>query len=106
MDLVSPLIYRRVEDEPESPFLRGYRAAATDPVAFDEAALRRLSLYRLHLYLYLLMTVEMPSRGITRQNRPDRFERLADLLDHELTELRRATPSARAGGCRPSRRPG
>ncbi|WP_433458672.1 phosphotransferase family protein [Micromonospora sp. CA-248212] len=92
MDLVSPLIYRRVEDEPDNPFLRGYRAAATDPVVFDEATLRRLSLYRLHLYL--LMTVEMPSRGITRQNRPDRFERLADLLDHELTELRRASPSA------------
>ncbi|MET8527112.1 aminoglycoside phosphotransferase family protein [Micromonospora sp. NPDC005172] len=96
MDLVSPLIYRRAEDEPNNPFLRGYRAAAGHPVLFDEAALRRLSLYRLHLYL--LMTVEMPSRGITRENRPDRFERLADLLDHELTELRRATPSARAGG--------
>ncbi|MFI5925308.1 phosphotransferase family protein [Micromonospora sp. NPDC051543] len=94
MDLVSPLIFRRVEDEPDNPFLRGYRAAATDPVVFDEAALRRLSLYRLHLYL--LMTVEMPSRGITRQNRPDRFARLADLLDHELTELRRDGVQRRA----------
>lgn len=96
MDLVSPLIYRRVQDEPENPFLRGYRAAADGPVVFDESTLRRLSLYRLHLYL--LMTVEMPSRGITRQDRPDRFERLADLLDHELTDLRRASPSAPAGG--------
>ncbi|MFY1616704.1 phosphotransferase family protein [Micromonospora sp. WMMD736] len=94
MDLVSPLIYRRVEDEPDNPFLRGYRATATDPVVFEEAALRRLSLYRLHLYL--LMTVEMPSRGITRQNQPDRFERLADLLDHELTELRRDGVQRRA----------
>jgi aminoglycoside phosphotransferase (APT) family kinase protein len=96
MDLVSPLIYRRAEDEPENPFLSGYRAAAGHPVLFDEAALRRLSLYRLHLYL--LMTVEMPSRGITRESRPDRFKRLADLLDHELTDLRRASPSALAGG--------
>ncbi|MCX5066302.1 aminoglycoside phosphotransferase family protein [Micromonospora lupini] len=96
MDLVSPLIYRRVEDDEDHPFLRGYRAAAAEPLVFDEATLRRLSLYRLHLYL--LMTVEMPSRGITRETRPDRFERLADLLDHELTELRRASPSAIADG--------
>ena len=96
MDLVSPLLYRRAEDDPEHPFLRGYRAAAAEPLVFDEATLRKLSLYRLHLYL--LMTVEMPSRGITRENHPDRIERLADLLDRELTELWRASPSAIAGG--------
>ncbi|MEU8171174.1 aminoglycoside phosphotransferase family protein [Micromonospora sp. NPDC049004] len=96
LDLVSPLLYRRVEDDPGHPFLRGYRAASADPVVFDESTLRRLSLYRLHLYL--LMTVEMPSRGITREDRPDRFERLADLLDQELTELGRPSPSAIAGG--------
>ncbi|MET8373145.1 aminoglycoside phosphotransferase family protein [Micromonospora profundi] len=94
MDLVSPVLYRRIEDDPDHPFLRGYRAAAPGPVVFDEAALRRLSLYRLHLYL--LMTVEMPSRGITRENHPDRFERLADLLDQELTELGRTGSAQRS----------
>ncbi|WP_232521455.1 phosphotransferase family protein [Micromonospora phaseoli] len=93
MDLVSPLLYQRAEDNADHPFLRGYREAAVDPLVLDEAARRRLSLYRLHLYL--LMTVEMPSRGITRESRPDRFERLADLLDQELLELSVETPSGR-----------
>ncbi|MFC7549141.1 hypothetical protein [Plantactinospora sp. GCM10030261] len=89
MDLVSPVLFRRAEDEPAHPFLGGYRAAARDlPAGLDDAggfdadARRRLGLYRLHLYL--LMTVEMPSRGITRAEQPVRYERLAHLLDHEL----------------------
>ena len=28
LDLVSPLLFRRVEDEPEHPLLRGYQATA------------------------------------------------------------------------------
>lgn len=68
MDLVSPLLYRRAEDRPGHPFLRGYRDAVADPLVLDEAAQRRLGLYRLHLYL--LMTVEMPSRGITGRTIP------------------------------------
>jgi aminoglycoside phosphotransferase (APT) family kinase protein len=87
MDLVSPALYRRIEDEPDHPLLLGYAAAAGSPPVLDEAARRRLTLYR--LYLYLLMTVEMPSRNITREARPDRHARLADLLDEQLTELGR-----------------
>ncbi|NYF59158.1 phosphotransferase family protein [Micromonospora purpureochromogenes] len=85
LDLVSPLIFRRAEDEPADAFLRGYRAAG-GPVPLDEAGVRRrLGLYRLHLYL--LMTVEMPSRGITADNDPGRVARLAELLDRELAAL-------------------
>jgi aminoglycoside phosphotransferase (APT) family kinase protein len=87
MDLVSPAPYRRIEDEPGNPFLLGYRAASGSPLILDDAARRRLTLYRLHLYL--LMTVEMPSRNITMQSRPDRYALLADLLDRQLTELGR-----------------
>jgi aminoglycoside phosphotransferase (APT) family kinase protein len=89
IDFVSAALYRRIEDEPDHPFVRGYNAAGGG-VRFDAAVLRRLSLYRLHLYL--LMTVEMPSRRITRDERPERYERLAELLDTELTELSRPVP--------------
>ncbi|MEV4497398.1 aminoglycoside phosphotransferase family protein [Micromonospora arborensis] len=85
LDLVSPVLFRRVEDDPEQPLLRGYRAAAVEPVALDASARRRLGLYRLHLYL--LMTVEMPSRGMTAQSHPQRHARLATLLESELAAL-------------------
>ena len=83
MDLVSPLLFRRAEDEPDDPLVRAYREAA--PFPLDAGARRRLGLYR--LYLYLLMTVEMPSRNITADNDPGRVELLADLLDAELADL-------------------
>ncbi|MGC4866433.1 phosphotransferase family protein [Micromonospora sp. DT53] len=85
LDLVSPLIFRRVEDEPEHPVLRGYQAAAPEPLVLDASARRRLGLYRLHLYL--LMTVEMPSRGMSARSHPGRHARLAALLDEELAAL-------------------
>ncbi|MEU5673926.1 aminoglycoside phosphotransferase family protein [Micromonospora sp. NPDC047753] len=85
LDLVSPLLFRRVEDEPEHPLLRGYQAGAPEPLVLDASARRRLGLYRLHLYL--LMTVEMPSRGMTAHSHPWRSARLAALLDEELAAL-------------------
>ncbi|MBM0279508.1 phosphotransferase family protein [Micromonospora tarensis] len=85
LDLVSPLLFRRVEDEPAHPLLRGYRAASPDPLVLDASARRRLGLYRLHLYL--LMTVEMPSRGMTALTHPGRHTRLAALLDEEIAAL-------------------
>lgn len=84
LDFVSPLLLRRVEDEPDHPFVRGYAAATGTPVVIDAAARRRLALYR--LYLYVLMTVEVPSRGI---NDPWRHTGLADLLADEATMLTR-----------------
>ncbi|BCJ39035.1 phosphotransferase [Actinocatenispora thailandica] len=78
LDLVSPALFRRIEDEPDHPFLRGYR-----PGPFDAAARIRLSLYRLHLYV--LMITEGPSRGIARAD--GRHDRLTDLLNAELTLL-------------------
>ncbi|MFC4019913.1 phosphotransferase family protein [Micromonospora sp. GCM10011542] len=87
LDLVSPLLYRRVEDEPEHPLLRGYRSVGAEPLVLDGSARRRLGLYRLHLYL--LMTVEMPSRGMTPQSHPQRHARLAGLLDTEIAALDR-----------------
>ncbi|RZU75662.1 fructosamine-3-kinase [Micromonospora kangleipakensis] len=85
LDLVSPLLFRRTEDEPDDPFLRGYRMVT--PYPLDAGARRRLGLYRLHLYL--LMTVEMPSRGMTAGSHPGRVARLAELLDRELADLAR-----------------
>ncbi|GAA1396504.1 phosphotransferase family protein [Catellatospora coxensis] len=84
VDFVSPLLLRRAEDEPEHPFVRGYAAATGTPVVFDAPARRRLALYR--LYLYLLMTVEVPSRGITDEWRQTG---LARLLTEEVERLAR-----------------
>ena len=75
LDLVSPALFRRIEDDPAHPFLLGYR-----PPPFDAAARTRLTLYRIHLYV--LMLTEAPSRGIT-----DRSDYVAGLLAAELAAL-------------------
>ncbi|MFI9644176.1 phosphotransferase family protein [Micromonospora sp. NPDC051925] len=85
LDLVSPLLFRRAEDVPDDPFLRGYRAAGASAPLAHPGVRRRLGLYR--LYLYLLMTVELPSRGITAQSAPGRVRTVAALLDRELSDL-------------------
>ncbi|WP_214404876.1 phosphotransferase family protein [Pseudonocardia lacus] len=79
MDLVAPLIGRRIEDEPHHPLLAGYAARGGAPLVLDAPARRRLDLYRLHLYL--LTVVEMPSRAMTRASQPHRFARLGALVD-------------------------
>ncbi|MGK5741003.1 phosphotransferase family protein [Micromonospora sp. URMC 103] len=85
MDLVSPLLFKRAEDEPDHPTVRGYRDATDEPFNLDTGARRRLGLYR--MYLYLLMVVEMPSRGMTPASHPERHARLVDLLAAELHAL-------------------
>lgn len=84
VDFVSPVLRRRIEDVPGHPFVRGYAAATGRPVVFDAAARRRLTLYR--MYLYLLMTVEVPSRGITDESR---VTGIARLLTEEVAALGR-----------------
>ncbi|MCO1660713.1 phosphotransferase family protein [Pseudonocardia humida] len=92
MDFVSPALYSRIEDEPRHPFLEGYARGAGGPVALDAPARRRLALYRLHLYL--LMAVEMPSRGMTGEAWRERRDRIGELLDQQLSEVsRRASAS-------------
>ena len=74
MDLVSPALLRRIEREPDHPFLAGYGPVDLDP--------RRLGLYRIHLTL--LMLAEMPGRRMTD---PARFRRLTEYLEAELADL-------------------
>jgi aminoglycoside phosphotransferase (APT) family kinase protein len=81
LDLVSPALRRRIEDEPEHPFLRGYTAATG--LVLDDAARTRLALYRVHLYV--LMLAEGPSRGIPVGG--ERHVRLTGLLEEELRNL-------------------
>ncbi|MET8147685.1 phosphotransferase family protein [Actinoplanes sp. NPDC049668] len=83
LDLVSPALRRRIEDEPEHPFLRGYSAATG--LVLDDAARTRLALYRVHLYV--LMLAEGPSRGIPVGG--ERHVRLTGLLEGELRDLSR-----------------
>ena len=83
LDLVSPALFHRIEDEPEHPFLRGYTAATG--LVLDAAARTRLALYRVHLYL--LMLAEGPSRGIPVSG--SRHSYLTGLLEDELARLTR-----------------
>ncbi|WP_123604559.1 phosphotransferase family protein [Micromonospora sp. Llam0] len=87
MDLVAPLLFRRAEQEPEHPFLRGYRAAAGNAAVDldDDRVRRRLALYRMHLYLVML--VEMPSRHLTGPEHQGQVELLTGLLTEELAAL-------------------
>ncbi|GAA0453973.1 phosphotransferase [Paractinoplanes deccanensis] len=78
LDLVSPALFRRIEEEPDHPFLAGY-----DPGPLDRAALIRLALYRIHLYT--LMLTEGPSRGIAATD--GRQTHVTALLDAELEHL-------------------
>jgi aminoglycoside phosphotransferase (APT) family kinase protein len=77
LDLVSPALFRRIEDEPGHPFLRGY------PVEVDDGVRVRLTMYRIHLYL--LMLAEGPSRGIPVGS--DRHEMLTTAMSEELARL-------------------
>jgi aminoglycoside phosphotransferase (APT) family kinase protein len=82
LDLVSPALFHRIDEEPGHPFLRGYAAASG--LVLDDAARVRLALYRAHLYL--LMLAEGPSRGIPVGGA--RHERITGLLEGELRDLR------------------
>jgi aminoglycoside phosphotransferase (APT) family kinase protein len=81
LDLASPALFHRIEDEPEHPFLRGYTAATG--LVIDEAARTRLALYRIHLYL--LMLTEGPSRAIPVGG--ERHDFITGLLEAELRDL-------------------
>ena len=83
LDLVSPALFRRIEEEPGHPFLRGYARATGRDLSLDGPARTRLALYRMHLYL--LMLVEAPSRGLAGDS--DRHEHLSALLRAELSAL-------------------
>ena len=85
LDLVSPCLLRRIEDEPAHPFLRGYVAESGEPFVVDESVRRRLTLYRLHLYL--IMLIEIPSRGMSGEYADARRARLHPLFEGELAAL-------------------
>jgi aminoglycoside phosphotransferase (APT) family kinase protein len=84
IDFISPTVFRDIEREPDHPFLRGYAAQLGHPVGLGGPELRRLTLYR--IWFYLLMIVEMPSRGMTPQNEPRRTALLDDLLRRYVAE--------------------
>jgi hypothetical protein len=85
LDLVSPCLLRRIEDELGHPFLRGYIAESGEPFLAEETVRIQLALYRLHLYL--IMLVEIPSRGMTGPYTNARRARIEPLLQHEVTRL-------------------
>jgi hypothetical protein len=71
-------VTKRIDDQPDHPFLAGYR-----PAPFDRSARIRLALYRIHLYG--LMIAEGPSRGIDPAG--GRHDFITGLLEQELADL-------------------
>jgi len=78
LDFVSPALLHRIEDQPDHPFLAGYR-----PDPFDPSARIRLALWCIHLYA--IMIAEGPSRGIATAD--GRHDHLTALLTQELADL-------------------
>jgi hypothetical protein len=86
LDFVSPALFHRIEDASAfaggHPFARGYGRSTS----FTADEVRRLTLYRMHLYL--LMVVEMPSRKMVGPRFAERAGSLSDLLAGEVKQLR------------------
>jgi fructosamine-3-kinase len=87
VDFVSPALFRRIEDEPGHPFVAGYGRSP----GFSGEELLRLALYRMHLYL--LMVVEMPSRGRGGAEHAQRAEELAGRLLEAVADVRERAPA-------------
>ena len=76
VDFASPALFQDMLEDPDHPFLRGYDRVR--PLKIDDGVRRRLWLCQ--LYLYLLMIVEYPSRGMVPAEDPDRWNLLCDLV--------------------------
>lgn len=63
VDFVSPVLFGAIEDEDGHPLLRGYASVAREQGdwTWEPGAVARVRLYR--AWLYLLMNVEIPTRG-------------------------------------------
>jgi fructosamine-3-kinase len=85
VDFASPALFRDIVDNPEHPFVRGYRTVR--PLEIDDGVRRRIRFCQ--LYLYLLMVVEYPSRGMVPAEDPDRWELIGDLVRTRVELLRR-----------------
>ncbi|HLT09314.1 MAG TPA: aminoglycoside phosphotransferase family protein [Micromonosporaceae bacterium] len=83
LDFASATVFRDTFDEPDHPFLRGYWSVR--PFTVDEDVRRRAWLCQ--LYLYLVMVVEYPSRGMTVETDGDRWYRQAAVLERLLSKL-------------------
>ena len=79
VDFASPALFADMLDPPGHPFLRGYMRVT--PLDIDAPVRRRVWLYQ--LYLYLIMIVEYPSRGMRPADDPQRW----DLLRRIVTDL-------------------
>jgi hypothetical protein len=83
VDFASPALFADVLDPPGHPFLLGYTSVT--PLAVDDGIRRRVWLYQ--LYLYLIMIVEYPSRGMTPAGDPDRWALLGRLVSDLVDRL-------------------
>jgi fructosamine-3-kinase len=83
LDFASPALFRDILERPDDPFVRGYRLMS--PFIIDDGVRRRLWLYQ--LYLYLVMTVEFPSRGLTPATKPQLWTALTDVIRDLIAKL-------------------
>lgn len=85
-DFVSLALFADIEED--TAFLAGYRAAGGQ-VQFDQSLRDRLRLYR--IYLYLIMLVEATPRGYSGARHTRRQRKVADRLRADLDALQVAT---------------
>jgi aminoglycoside phosphotransferase (APT) family kinase protein len=84
IDFASPALFRDIFDDPDDPFVAGYRSVR--PLSTTPSLRRRTWLSQ--LYLYLVMLVEMPSRGLDRHGEhARRWALLADLVTDLLARI-------------------
>jgi fructosamine-3-kinase len=85
IDFASPWLFRDILAEPGNPFVRGYQSVRPLPV--DDNLRIRCDFAQ--LYLYLVMIVEYPSRGMTRATDPARWDLLHGLVRDIVSRLSR-----------------
>ena len=83
IDFASPWMLRDIFAEPDHPFVRGYQSVRPFPV--DDDTLRRYAFAQ--LYLYLVMVVEVPSRGMDAEQERWRREVCGGLVRELVTQL-------------------
>ena len=84
IDFASPALFRDIFDDPADPFVVGYQSVR--PFVVDHQVRRRTWLSQ--LYLYLVMLVEMPSRGMDPYGSDaPRWQALTRLVTELLAKL-------------------
>jgi len=85
VDFVSVDLFGTIETQPEHPFVRGYGAELGRPLTWGADEMTRIRLYR--AWLYLVMTVEIPTRALSGDLYAEHRRFRAKILQDALAAL-------------------